>query len=741
MDVHTDVHPTDQTLSSYGLGELDDGSAEAVNKHLEQCSVCRQRVAQMSADSFLGRLRDDWGGPGSHAPIAASLAGLSMLAAGSPSLALPATGTLPPGLANHLDYEIKRELGRGGMGVVYLAYNRLMGRDEVLKVMGRQIMERPGVLDRFLREIRAVAKLRHPNIVTAYHATRVGEGIVFAMEYVEGLDLTRMVKAKGPLPVGHSCNFVYQAALGLQHAHEEGLVHRDIKPGNLMLSRKGHKATVKILDFGLAKVTREQKVDGALTSEGQALGTPDFIAPEQILDAMSADIRADIYSLGCTLYYLLSGGPPFQANSLYDMFQAHISRDAALLNFVRREVPSELAALVAKMIAKDPTRRFQTPGDVAQSLTPFFTKGNAAFKSPKTDLSQADQSVVERPASGTISTPTQPATDSEGPAVRAKKAAEPTVPEALWESLIEFRDEKSSIDAAPAIEPTRRPPWVWPSVAAGVLLIGFVAAGLGGILRFKTPEGKLVVENAPENAHILIDGETKKVTMKQAVVRNFIPLVNGNDTGGTGSGGSETRGSGTGGGNVDPSRYCDVQLIASCSGERGESFNGGWFSVAGPNSTIKPPLPPGPFAMSSGGYLGTAAHVTGSRALGGWAKLGINMLPGTGLLDASGYHGISFYAKADKPMEIQVMLAQENNDPSYGLCAALKTCYNYPRRTVAVGTIWSRFVVPFDALLSAPLAGGGRVPVTPATIKHFEFVMPVGAFDFWVDEIYFVRRQ
>ena len=201
------------------------------------------------------------------------------------------------------------------MGVVYLAHNKLMGRDEVLKVMGRQIMERPGVLERFLREIRAVAKLRHPNIVTAYSAIRLGESIVFAMEYVEGLDLSKMVKAKGPLPVAHACNFVHQAALGLQHAHEEGLVHRDIKPGNLMLSRKGDKAIVKVLDFGLAKVTREEKVDGGLTSEGQALGTPDFIAPEQILDAQSADIRADIYSLGGTLYYLLTGRPPFQANS------------------------------------------------------------------------------------------------------------------------------------------------------------------------------------------------------------------------------------------------------------------------------------------------------------------------------------------------------------------------------------------------------------------------------------------
>ncbi len=171
------------------------------------------------------------------------------------------------------------------MGVVYLAHNTLLGRDEVLKVMGREIINRPGLLDRFLREMKAVAKLRHPNIVTAYSATRLGENIVFAMEYVEGLDLSKMVKAKGPLPVSHACNFVHQAALGLQHAHEEGLVHRDIKPANLMLSRKGDRATVKVLDFGLAKVAREEKVDGRLTSEGQVLGTPDFIAPEQILGA------------------------------------------------------------------------------------------------------------------------------------------------------------------------------------------------------------------------------------------------------------------------------------------------------------------------------------------------------------------------------------------------------------------------------------------------------------------------
>ena len=309
------------------------------------------------------------------------------------------------------------------MGVVYLAHNKLMGRDEVLKVIGRQIMERPGVLERFLREIRAVSKLRHPNIVAAYSAVRLGESIVFGMEYVEGLDLAKMVKAKGPLPVTHACSFVHQAALGLQHAHEQGLVHRDIKPGNLMLSRNGDKAAVKVLDFGLAKVTREERVDGGLTSEGQALGTPDFIAPEQIIDAQSADIRADIYSLGATLYYLLTGHPPFHANSLYDMYQAHISRDAEPLNLARPEVPVELAALVAKMMAKDPGRRFQTPGEVALALTPFFKKGNVAFKSPRPDVSQAGRTAAGGPIPGAVSTPTQPATDSGRVAARAKNNA------------------------------------------------------------------------------------------------------------------------------------------------------------------------------------------------------------------------------------------------------------------------------------------------------------------------------
>src|SRR5271168_2619982 len=289
----------------------------------------------------------------------------------------PDVRTLPPGLADHPDYEVIRELGQGGMGTVYLAQNRLMGRLEVLKVVSSHLMNRRGVLERFSAEIRNAARLHHTNIVTAYSASRTGESIVFAMEYVEGLDLSRLVKAKGPLPVSNACNYVHQAALGLQHASELGMVHRDIKPGNLMLAKQGNRAVIKVLDFGLAKIKSEGAVNGGLTHEGQMLGTPDYIAPEQIGDARRADIRADIYSLGCTIYYLLTGGPPFQGTSLYDILQAHHSMDAKPLNLARSEVPVELAALVAKMMAKEPERRFQEPKEVAQALTPFFKKGSA----------------------------------------------------------------------------------------------------------------------------------------------------------------------------------------------------------------------------------------------------------------------------------------------------------------------------------------------------------------------------
>ena len=429
-------HPTEETLKAFGLGKLEDILSNAVHQHLEGCSPCRSRVSEISADPFLIRIRQAQK-EGQAARSEESLPSYGVTKTVGKPQGPPPAETLPTGFADHPDYQILRELGRGGMGVVYLAHNRLMGRDEVLKVMSKRLMDHPGGLDRFLREIRAVAKFRHPNIVAAYSAIWIGESLVFSMEYVEGLDLSKLVKAKGPLSVAHACHFAYQAALGLQHAHEAGLIHRDIKPANLMLTRVGKKATIKVLDFGLAKVTREAKLDDGLTLEGQALGTPDYNAPEQILDAQSADIRADIYSLGCTLYYLLAGRPPFKAQSLYDMYQAHISRDAETLNFVRPEVPSELGALVAKMMAKDPARRFQTPGEVAEALKPFFKPGAAGFQRPEMDLS------IDANRRGGFRTPSPQRLASTGAQARSKPVAD----EPRWETLLNFGEPE--VDVSP----------------------------------------------------------------------------------------------------------------------------------------------------------------------------------------------------------------------------------------------------------------------------------------------------
>jgi formylglycine-generating enzyme required for sulfatase activity len=206
----------------------------------------------------------------------------------------------------------------------------------------------------------------------AYTAFRIEGGLVFAMEYVEGLDLARLVRARGPLSVAHACSFIHQAALGLQHAHEKGMVHRDIKPHNLMLGHDGGFPLVKVLDFGLAKAARDPVVETALTSEGQALGTPDFIAPEQITNQPGLDVRADLYSLGATFFYLLAGRPPFRSGSLHEIYHAHMSRQAEALNLVRGDVPPSLASLVARLMAKDPARRFQEPREVAEALEPYF---------------------------------------------------------------------------------------------------------------------------------------------------------------------------------------------------------------------------------------------------------------------------------------------------------------------------------------------------------------------------------
>jgi formylglycine-generating enzyme required for sulfatase activity/serine/threonine protein kinase len=272
-------------------------------------------------------------------------------------------------------YVLLDRLGEGGMGAVYKARHRKMNRLVALKVIRKEFVANPNSVRRFEREVQAAAQLSHPNVVTAFDAAQVGETHFFAMEYVEGSDLAKLVKAQGPLPVGHACEYVRQAALGLQHAHEQHLVHRDIKPHNLLLTTRG---VVKVLDMGLARL--RQSADGAavtsgLTQTGAVMGTPSYMAPEQALNTHNADIRADIYSLGCTLYFLLTGRPPFDGMTSTEVLLKHQMEHARPVEQLRPEVSSDLAVVVRKLMAKKPEERYQTPAEAVAALAPFAQAG------------------------------------------------------------------------------------------------------------------------------------------------------------------------------------------------------------------------------------------------------------------------------------------------------------------------------------------------------------------------------
>jgi urea transport system substrate-binding protein len=276
----------------------------------------------------------------------------------------------PPAVFPELPgYEILGEAGRGGMGVVYKARQLSLQRLVAIKVIPFGGAAEAQVIARFHQERLLTARLTHPNLVAAHDAGGVAGLPYFVMEFVEGTGLDALVRQRGPLPVAEACEAVRQAALGLQHIHEHGLVHRDIKPSNLMVTPSG---LVKVLDLGLARLANEPGQESQITSPGQFLGTLDYMAPEQCDNSHTVDIRADIYGLGCTLYHLLTGGPPFAAfSSPYQKLKAHAEAPVPPVRERRPEVPQPLAAALQRMLAKERQRRFATPADVVAALDSF----------------------------------------------------------------------------------------------------------------------------------------------------------------------------------------------------------------------------------------------------------------------------------------------------------------------------------------------------------------------------------
>lgn len=324
-------------------------------------------------------------------------------------------------------YRLRELLGRGEMSSIYLAEHSMMKRCCAIKVLPAHKVKDTSYLGRFQREAQAVAALDHPNIVRAFDVDVVVDGgheIHFlVMEYVDGKDLEKTLESRGKFSVVDAVDVVRQAAEGLAHAHEAGLIHRDIKPGNLLIDSKG---TVKVLDLGLARFFRETEGESlTIKHDEKVLGTADYLAPEQAVDSHAVDERADIYSLGCTLYFVLAGRPPFTEGTLVQRLLAHQTKPPTPIRTLRPEVPESLAAIIDRMMQKRREDRFQKAAEVAESLSAWLVEfGDNAWR-------ESHAAIVARILGmAALSRPVAPLTPTPASAKADIARVEPTAPAA-----------------------------------------------------------------------------------------------------------------------------------------------------------------------------------------------------------------------------------------------------------------------------------------------------------------------
>ena len=485
--------PSDETLAAFAKGHLDEATEDRIAQLLADLPELQAKVAAISIAPVVDKMRRH------SVVLGSSQRGRDL----SETVVSGQTqgDDLPSRLEGLQEYRILRELGRGGMGVVYLAENTLMKRQEVLKVLNERLLHNEEARERFQQEINVTAQLDHPSIVSCHGVRKSKSTVVFVLEYVEGKNLASFITKHRSLPVHVACRIAIDICDGLQHAMQKGVVHRDIKPSNIMLYKDDRKRTrAKILDFGLGRVDGRPDAPG-LTEEGALLGTMEYIAPEQSMDAASVDIRADIYSLGCTLYHMLVGHPPF-SGSYAELIMAHAQTVPPAVNLIQPTVPRRLGEVVRQMLEKMPDQRIGTPRDVAGALRPFTrskakSEGEKPAPLPETHGPWA-QALQDTSVGGALvplapePPPAQPATINESPAINV---------------VAQTREPVS----------TQRKPRggfpKWAFVAVGVLLFAVVAGLLASqSLRVRTGNGTIVFEGLPTDADVLVDGERVDVS-------------------------------------------------------------------------------------------------------------------------------------------------------------------------------------------------------------------------------------
>jgi serine/threonine protein kinase len=460
--------PSTQVLRQYLTGWIDDDESTALETHLQQCPECATtlRTLEHPADTLLQSLQNtvsvedarNMQTADESGPVARAIDRARCLM--DPSAAATAeSGRLAwPHAEREIGmYDLLKPLGRGGMGTVYLAVHRQLKKEVAIKLLPALSAEDRDVRARFEREIRVVGRLNHPSIVTATDAGEIDGTQFLVMEYIPGLDLSRIARLLGQLPVADACELMRQTALGLSCAHAEGVVHRDVKPSNLMLDDSGR---IRILDFGLAQYSPWDEASVDLTTVGQLMGTLDYMAPEQAEFSGNVDYRADLYALGSTLFRLLCGRPPLAAapnQSPLEKLRLLDSQQPPKLSTLCPQAPAELVNLVAILLSRNPQHRPASAAHVAEQLLPFVAGADLPGL-----LLQARQKITDTPDDST--------------------------------------SEQRSRFHAPNLagEPTRRR--IWGKVLAMAILPMLIVAGL--LLKLELSKGQLVIESNADNVEV-----------------------------------------------------------------------------------------------------------------------------------------------------------------------------------------------------------------------------------------------